>query len=1005
MTTTDTGVVLQVEGVSAGYGSGSRAARVLRDISLSVAPGRTMGIVGESGSGKSTLARVLVGQLTPLAGSVSLGGRDLATMSRQELRAARRQIQLVPQDPYSSLDPRMTVGRALAEAIDPGAPLRRVDRSRIIELLETVALDGDAADRLPHEFSGGQRQRIVLARALAVQPQVIIADEVTSALDSSVQAEVLTLLLELQKRKRPRRRLHHPRSVHRAIHVRRGQRPVPRQGRGAGRDRPPRRSDAPVHGVVAHERAGPERADVRRGPTGRRRRRTRRSGRPTRRVRVPPAMPAGAHACSMTARSAPTCHHPGSCQPGHPVGPPPATSRSSALSRAPDSHQRSPRAIRTDDSHPVVHTERTPMTQTGTFTPEDLARLPEIVAADLAPDGGSTVYAASTRDGKTVLEHTLLWRQIVGGAAELLSDSDVVAVGAQYSPRTAPGSPSCRRSRAGRRWPCSISPTARPACSPTSRAVSARRPRVGHPTAPYSLSPLPMPRPVTVNRPYRVTRPVWRRDGMGLVEDVLADVWTVPAAGGAPTRLTFHDGVVSSVQWSPDGTRLLYACFAEPNSATFALRTVQADGSRAEVVMNGDYLVYPPAAAWLSDGRIVRTTAWDIYRALDLVVHDPATGSDTPLGVALDGQIGGLMVFGMNSALFAPGLLVDPATDDVYLYVQTGGRLDLHRISTSDGRDEVVLTGDASVAPLALRGRHVLLARSTFADPASLVVLDVAQGTEQPASTLDRDWLASTPFTVHELHFTGADGTAVEAWFLEPDVGSGPYPTVLNIHGGPFAVHGHGFSIDNHLLTSAGYGVLLVNYRGSSGYGEDFAASLLGDWGHHDAGDLLAGIDHAASLGLVDPARLGSFGLSGGGYLTSWLLTHSDRFSAGIAECPVTDWNGMVGSDIPQVVSRWMGSDPGHGPAAMSEYARVSPATYAADCSTPMLIIEHESDLRCPSGQGDILYNALVLAGCTTEMLRLPGMFHVDVYGVRDLAGRTERLAALTDWFDRYLKP
>jgi peptide/nickel transport system ATP-binding protein len=199
MTTAGTAPVLQVEGVTAGYGSGSRSARVLRDVSLSVSPGRTMGIVGESGSGKSTLARVLVGQLAPLAGAVSLGGRDLATMSRQELRAARRQIQLVPQDPYSSLDPRMTVGRALAEAIDPGAPLRRVDRSRITELLETVALDGDAADRLPHEFSGGQRQRIVIARALAVQPRVVIADEVTSSLDSSVQAEILNLLLALQQ--------------------------------------------------------------------------------------------------------------------------------------------------------------------------------------------------------------------------------------------------------------------------------------------------------------------------------------------------------------------------------------------------------------------------------------------------------------------------------------------------------------------------------------------------------------------------------------------------------------------------------------------------------------------------------------------------------------------------------------------------------------------------------------------------------------------------------------
>jgi dipeptidyl aminopeptidase/acylaminoacyl peptidase len=491
---------------------------------------------------------------------------------------------------------------------------------------------------------------------------------------------------------------------------------------------------------------------------------------------------------------------------------------------------------------------------------------------------------------------------------------------------------------------------------------------------------------------------------MGLVDDAATELWTVPAGGGTPTRLTDHGGIVANVQWSPDGGRLLYDCTAEPETASVALRTVTADGAEVADVMTGDYLVYPPMAAWLSDGRIVRTTPWNVYNMLDLVVHDPATGIDTPLDTPVTGQIGGLMVFGMNSTLFEPRLLVD-GDDDVLLYVQIGGRTELHRISTADGADTTLWTGDASVAPVAVRGDTVLLARTTFADPASLVALDLTDGSEQPASTLDRVWLATLPFTVHELHFAGEDGTPVEGWFLEPTVGEGPYATVLHVHGGPFAAHGHGFSMDDHLLTSAGYGVLKVNFRGSSGYGEDFSASLVEDWGHHDAGDVLAGLDHAVSLGLADPERLGSFGLSGGGFMTSWLLTHSDRFSAGIAECPVTDWNGMVGSDIPQVVGRWLGSEPGHGPEAMAKYVRVSPATYAASCTTPMLVIEHEADLRCPTGQGDVLYNALTLAGCPTEMLRLPGMYHVDVYGVADLVGRTERLAALTEWFGRYLKP
>jgi dipeptidyl aminopeptidase/acylaminoacyl peptidase len=638
------------------------------------------------------------------------------------------------------------------------------------------------------------------------------------------------------------------------------------------------------------------------------------------------------------------------------------------------------------------------------FTAEDLARLPEIVAADLAPDGGSTVYAATTRDGRTALEQTLLWRQELGGAAELLSDSEGAQSGPSFSPdgsRIAYLQGVDGHSQVA---VLDLADRSTTVLTDFARGVGGGAPRWSPDgaTLAFTASDAPVRDP---RRPYRVTRPVWRRDGMGLVEDVRGDVWTVPAAGDTPTRLTFHEGVAANVQWSPDGSTLLYDTFAEPSTSAVAVRTVTADGARTHVVMESDQLIAPPSAAWLSDGRIVRTKEWEFYQQVGLVVHDPATGTDTDLGVTVDGQIGGMMQMGMNSALFMPKLLVDPDTDDVYFHLQTGGRLSLHRIGIADGQGGTVHTGDFSVVPVALRGSRVLLARTTFADPATLTVLDLTDGTEVPASGLDRGWLAEPPFTVHELHFTGADGTPVEGWFLEPLGGEGPYPTVLNIHGGPFAVYGHGFSMDDHLFTSAGYGVLLVNFRGSSGYGEDFAKVLVADWGNHDAGDVHAGLDHAISLGLVDPDRIGSFGLSGGGYLTSWLVTHSDRFAAGIAECPVTDWNGMIGSDIPQVVGKWMGEEPGHGPVSMAPYIRQSPATYAADCITPTLVIEHEDDLRCPTGQGDVFYNLLHLAGCTTEMLRLPGMSHVGPYGVADLPGRTERLAALTEWFDRYLKP
>jgi oligopeptide/dipeptide ABC transporter ATP-binding protein len=198
-TSGEAAAVLRAVDVSAGYGGGRHGTNVLHGVDLAVAPGRTVGVVGESGSGKSTLARVLVGQLRPAQGQVLLDGADVGTLHGEELRAVRRRIQLIPQDPYASLDPRMSIRRALEEAIDPRGRRRSGSRDKVAALLYTVALDPDVADRRPHEFSGGQRQRIAIARALAVEPEVIIADEVTSSLDSSVQAEILNLLRSIQE--------------------------------------------------------------------------------------------------------------------------------------------------------------------------------------------------------------------------------------------------------------------------------------------------------------------------------------------------------------------------------------------------------------------------------------------------------------------------------------------------------------------------------------------------------------------------------------------------------------------------------------------------------------------------------------------------------------------------------------------------------------------------------------------------------------------------------------
>ena len=174
--------------------------KALNGVSFSVQAGRSMGIVGESGSGKSTIARLVMALDAPTSGSVQLEGRDLHTMPRQALRTARRDFQMVFQDPYGSLDPRQTVARIVAEPLEALAETSRAEqRERASESLAAVGLRTTDLDKYPHEFSGGQRQRIAIALALITRPKLIIADEPVSALDVSVQAQVLNLLQDLQQ--------------------------------------------------------------------------------------------------------------------------------------------------------------------------------------------------------------------------------------------------------------------------------------------------------------------------------------------------------------------------------------------------------------------------------------------------------------------------------------------------------------------------------------------------------------------------------------------------------------------------------------------------------------------------------------------------------------------------------------------------------------------------------------------------------------------------------------
>src|SRR5688572_7804436 len=194
--------LIEVRGLKKYFGSSDRPVRAVDDVSFAIHPGETLGLVGESGSGKSTIGRTVLRLVERTDGQVLYRGDDIGALSGERMRKLRSKLQIIFQDPYASLNPKMRISAILGEALSThglhkGAAARD---KRIAELLETVGLRAEHASRFPHEFSGGQRQRIGVARALAVEPEFIVADEPLSALDVSIQSQVINLLADLRER-------------------------------------------------------------------------------------------------------------------------------------------------------------------------------------------------------------------------------------------------------------------------------------------------------------------------------------------------------------------------------------------------------------------------------------------------------------------------------------------------------------------------------------------------------------------------------------------------------------------------------------------------------------------------------------------------------------------------------------------------------------------------------------------------------------------------------------
>ena len=648
------------------------------------------------------------------------------------------------------------------------------------------------------------------------------------------------------------------------------------------------------------------------------------------------------------------------------------------------------------------------------IAPEDLFSFRFVVAADLSADGTRVVFAQTRiapgeKEDDDEVEHADLYLlEVESGAVRRLTFDDSTNSAPAISPDGSKVAFMSTRTEKPQLWllPLDGGEPRRLTDLPQGVGGGAVWSPDGT-TIAFTAGPQDEPR--KPEHPYRVSRTMWRFDGMGVLDDAVQDVYVLVTADDAaePRRLTDDRFMNSMPKWSADGRSIVYVASHDPDSHLLAstLRRVDLDGE-VEVLTEPEGVVVCHAP--LSDGRVAYVLDFEQDKVIGarspLYVLDPSTGTRTRRGAAIEGHIeGGIQPDNPAARLGLGQLLLGEGDRDAVVRVQTGGEVALVRVALDGDESHAVVAGGARVCtPLAAAGRKVLFGAFGFTEPGDLHLVDVETGEERRLTNLNDDVLAELALpTVVPLRFSGVDGAPVEGWFLQPAEAGTPLPTVLSIHGGPHSAWGAQFNFDHLMFAGAGYGVLLVNHRASTGYGDAFATAIRGDWGNLDYADLMSGVDHAIDEGLADADRLGVFGISGGGNLTGWVIGHTDRFKAACPENPVFNWFSMFGtSDVgADFGARELGGAPHE---AGEVYRRCSPITYAHHCTTPTLFLQHEQDFRCPAEQTELFFTVLRVNGVPAEMLRFPNTPHVgSILG--PIGHRRAQNDALLDWMNRHV--